>query len=100
MLRRWWRPVVGADSATPPGPGVPVTVIDAGLDLTHPEFAGRPDTTALNPQTLLGEDNEHATAVSSVVAAPLDGVGVVGVYPEAVLRSYSASRRRRSTRPR
>ena len=91
VAQEWWRPVVGADSATPPGPGVPVTVIDAGLDLTHPEFAGRPDTTALNPQTLLGEDNEHATAVSSVVAAPLNGVGVVGVYPQAVLRSYDAS---------
>ena len=89
--QEWWRPVVGADSVTPPGPGVPVTVIDAGLDLSHPEFAGRPNTTALNPQTLLGEDNEHATAVSSVVAAPVNGFGVVGVYPQAVLRAFDAS---------
>ena len=41
----WWMANVGADSAQPPGPGVPVTVIDTGIDVTHPEFAGRPDTT-------------------------------------------------------
>ena len=34
----------------PPGPGVPITVIDSGVDLAHPEFAGRPDTRALNRQ--------------------------------------------------
>jgi hypothetical protein len=33
------------DDQEPPGSGVPVTVIDSGLDLEHPEFAARPDTT-------------------------------------------------------
>ncbi len=87
----WWIPKIGADTVVPPGPGLPVTVIDAGLDLTHPEFAGRPNTTVLNQQTVVGQSDEHGTAVSSVVAAPVNGVGIVGVYPQAVLRSFDSS---------
>ncbi len=68
-----------------------MTVIDAGLDMTHPEFASRPNTSALNQQTIVGQDDEHGTAVSSVVGAPVNGVGVVGVYPQAVLRAFDAS---------
>jgi subtilisin family serine protease len=88
----WWRAVVGADRATPPGPGKPVTVIDSGLDLTHPEFVQRPNTTALNAQSTVGsEDEGHGTAVSSVVGAPVDGQGLVGIYPQAALQSWDAS---------
>ena len=87
----WWIPKIGADTVAAPGPGVPVTVIDAGLDMTHPEFVSRPNTSALNPQTIVGQEDEHGTAVSSVVGAPVNGVGVVGVYPQAVLRAFDAS---------
>ena len=87
----WWRDIVGADAAAPPGPGKPVTVVDSGLDLSHPEFAGRPATTALGPQNLFGEDEWHGTAVSSVVGAPANGVGIVGVYPQADLAVADAS---------
>jgi hypothetical protein len=62
----------------------------SGLDLAHPEFADRPYTTALNTQTLSGR-REHGTAVSSIVGAPANGLGVVGIYPLADLR---ASRQR------
>ncbi len=89
--QEWWIPVIGADTVAPPGPGVPVTVIDSGVDLTHPEFAARPDTSALNQQTLVGRDEEHATAVSSVIGAPVNGFGLAGVYPQAVLRVFDAS---------
>ncbi len=87
----WWIADVGADRAQPVGPGVPVTVVDTGIDLTHPEFAGRADTTTLNEQNI-GNTKEdfHGTAVASVVAAPENGVGVVGVYPQASLRLYDA----------
>jgi subtilisin family serine protease len=88
---QWWRPVVGADRQDPPGPGKPVTVVDSGVDLAHPEFAGRPNTTALNQQTVDDEDEDHGTEVSSVVAAPNNGVGIVGVYPQAVLHVWDAS---------
>src|SRR5204863_9855023 len=88
----WWRPAVGADRAAPPGPGKPVTVIDSGLDLTHPEFAGRPNTFALNAQSTVGsEDEGHGTAVGSVVGAPVNGQGLVGIYPQAVIQSWDAS---------
>ena len=73
----WWRNVVGADAAEAPGPGKPVTVVDSGLDINHPEFAGRPNTTLLGPQNLLGEDEWHGTAVSSVIGAPAN-VTVMG----------------------
>ena len=87
----YWLASVGADKVDPPGPGKPVTVVDTGLDITHPEFAQRPDTILLNPQHITGKDDDHGTAVASVVAAPSNGVGLVGVYPQAVLQAWDAS---------
>ena len=87
----WWIQMIGADRAEPPGPGKPVTIIDSGLDLTHPEFAARVGTEALNGQVLsVGDGYPHGTAVGSVVGAPVNAAGVVGVYPQAVLRSWDA----------
>jgi hypothetical protein len=91
LSMQWWRTAVGADVSTPPGPGRPITVIDSGVDMNHPEFANRPNTTVLNTQTTNDEDEDHGTEVSSVVAAPVNGVGLVGVYPQAVLRVWDAS---------
>jgi hypothetical protein len=88
----WWMHAVGADLWTPPGPGVPVTMIDSGVDVAHPEFAGRPDTTALNTQTISAtEDELHGTATASMVGAPQNGVGMVGIYPQAKLQIWDAS---------
>ncbi|HKB20041.1 MAG TPA: S8 family serine peptidase [Gaiellaceae bacterium] len=87
----WWIPFVRANGAVPPGPGKPLTIIDTGVDLTHPEFAGRPNTTALNRQSTSGQNEEHGTAVASVAAAPQNGIGVVGVYPQANLNLWDAS---------
>jgi len=88
----WWMHAVGADVWTPPGPGVPVTMIDSGVDLSHPEFAGRPDTTALDTQTFnASEDELHGTATASMVAAPQNGTGMVGIYPQAKLQVWDAS---------
>jgi hypothetical protein len=88
---QWWIANIGADRAVPPGPGIPVTVIDTGTDLTHPEFAGRPNTIALNTQRVSDSlDDFHGTAVASVIGAPENGVGLVGVYPQAVLRLYDS----------
>jgi len=82
----WWIHDVGDDQAEPPPPGVPVTVIDTGLDFSHPEFKGRPNTTALNTQSVVSNDDVHGTAVSSIVGAPANGQGLVGVYPQAALQ--------------
>jgi hypothetical protein len=87
----WWLGAVGADRVTPPGPGVPITIVDSGVDPTQPEFAARPDTTFLNEQTVTGRSEFHGTAVASVAAAPANGVNLVGVYPTAALQIWDAS---------
>jgi subtilisin family serine protease len=80
---------VGADRAEPPGPGVPVTVVDSGLDASHMEFVARPNTFLLNEQQVdLETDEYHGTMVASTAAAPTDGKGTVGIYPQAILRAY------------
>src|SRR5215208_733734 len=89
---QWWRGRVGADAADPPGAGMPVTIIDTGVDLTHPEFAARPDTVALNVQRITDSERDfHGTAVASVAAAPANGVGLLGIYPSARLQLYDAT---------
>jgi Subtilase family len=86
----WWIPHVGADRWTPPGPGVPLTMIDSGVDLSHAEFVGRPDTTALNQQSFSANEEElHGTATASIAAAP--GKGIFGIYPRAKLQLWDAS---------
>ena len=87
----YWIAKVGADQAEAPGPGKAITLVDTGLDTTHPEFAGRPDTVLLGPQRITGRDDDHGTAVASVAAAPANGLGLVGVYPQAVLQAWDAS---------
>ena len=89
--QEWWLAAVGADRATPPGPGVPITIVDSGVDPTHPEFAGRPDTTFFDAQSVFGREEYHGTIVASVAAAPVNGIGIVGVYPSAALQVWDAS---------
>jgi subtilisin family serine protease len=59
--------------------------------MTHEEFANRPGTTVLNPQTTFARFEEHGTAVASVAAASVNGLGIVGVYPQAALQTWDAS---------
>jgi hypothetical protein len=89
--QEWWLAHIGADRATPPGPGVPIAIIDSGVDPAQPDFAGRPSTTFLNDQTTVGRDEFHGTAVASVAAAPDNGFGLDGVYPQAALEVWDAS---------
>ncbi len=91
VAQEWWRSAIGADKVTPPGPGVPVSLVDSGVDLGHPEFAGRPNLTALNTQEPQPLGGVHGTAVASVVGAQENGVGIVGLYPNAVIRSWDAA---------
>ncbi len=90
---QWWPSHIGVSEWIPPGPGIPVTMIDSGVDLSHEEFAGRPDTIPLNTQTVNPnlEEEEHGTATASVVGAPVNGKGIVGIYPQAKLQLWDAS---------
>ena len=92
VATQWWRAAVGIDTLTPPGPGKPVTIIDTGIDVNHPEFLGRPNTVMLNAQEPAPFGGNHGTKVASLVGAPVNGVGLVGVYPQAVLRSWDAAK--------
>ena len=89
--QEWWRSAIGVDGLTSPGPGVPVSLVDSGVDLDHPEFAGRPNLITLNTQEPQPFGGVHGTSVASVVGAQENGVGIVGVYPDAVIRSWDAA---------
>jgi subtilisin family serine protease len=91
QAQQWWIPAVGVDRAVPPGPGRPLTIIDTGVDMTHEEFASRPGTTVLNVQSTANQFEEHGTAVASVAAAPVNALGLLGVYPQAALQIWDAS---------
>jgi subtilisin family serine protease len=87
----WWLSSIHANGLVPPGPGKVVTVVDTGLDFTHPEFDGRPDTVALDRQEITSPDDFHGTAISSLIAAR--GVKIRGIYPQARLDEWDASER-------
>lgn len=88
----WWRGVIGvAGLEPPPAPGIPVTIVDSGVDVTHPEFAGRPNLLMLNTQEPQPVGGRHGTGVASVIGAPVNGIGIAGVYPQADLRSWDAA---------
>ena len=69
------------------GAGVKVAVIDSGCDYTHSDldgnYAGGWDF--VNDDGDPMDDNDHGTHVSGTVVAEDNGVGVVGVAPEADL---------------
>ena len=75
-----WRDVVADPTLAPPAvtPSSPLlALIDSRLDETHPEFAGG-NVTTLGTQPLT---DSHGTATAAVAAAPVNGAGIVGVWP-------------------
>ena len=77
-----WRDVVADPALAPPAATADsplIALVDAQLDVTHPEFQG--GLTATLPQFAV--TNSHGTATASVAAAPVNGVGLVGVWPGA-----------------
>ncbi len=81
------------------GSGITVAVIDTGIDTDHPEFAGRISEYSYNATedkivkdyvlsdgsldwSLVEDEQGHGTAVTGVIAASMDGNGVVGIAPQ------------------
>lgn len=91
LAEEWWRNAIDLGTLEAPGPGVPVTVVDSGVDLPHPEFVGRGNLVALNAQEPAPVGGEHGTMVTSVIGAPVNGVGAVGIYPQAVIHSWDTA---------
>ncbi len=84
----WWLSAIGADKASPPSkPGVPLTLIDRGLDTSLPGFAGRPNTVLLNQQT---PDSRTAALASLALAVyPAVQLQVWDASPDSELAGYS-----------
>jgi subtilisin len=69
------------------GTGIKVAILDTGIDYTHPDLAGN----YIGGHDFVSNDNDpiddnfesHGTHVAGIIAARENGVGVVGVAPEA-----------------
>jgi subtilisin family serine protease len=93
------------------GKGVKVGMIDSGVDFTHPDIAPNldvdlscsfifDDTPTADPREIANGDcsnkaavqdfDGHGTHTASTVAAPINGIGIAGVAPEATIVSLKA----------
>ncbi len=93
------------------GAGVTVGVIDGGVDFTHPDVAPNldvdlscsfifDDTPTADPREIANGDCSnkeavqdlygHGTHVASSIAAPINGIGIAGVAPEATIVGLKA----------
>lgn len=87
--------IAHADTKT--GSGVVVAVVDTGIDLDHPEFVGRIDSRRMSfaggrPSDDVSDKNGHGTHTAGIVGAAADGIGVVGVAPEATILPIQVSK--------
>ena len=97
--------------ATATGAGVKVGMIDSGVDLTHPDIEPNldldlscsfifDDTPTADRREIANGDCSnkdavqdlagHGTHTASTVAAPINGVGIAGVAPEATIVALKA----------
>jgi subtilisin family serine protease len=97
--------------ATATGAGVTVGIIDSGVQTDHPDIAsnldlGRScsfiynDTPTADPSEVANGDCSnkaavedlagHGTHVASTIAAPINGIGIAGVAPEATIVALKA----------
>jgi len=93
------------------GKGVTVGVIDSGVDFNHPDIAPNldaerscsfifSDTPTADPAEIANGDcsnkaavqdlNGHGTHTASTIAAPINGIGIAGVAPEATIVALKA----------
>jgi serine protease len=91
-LDQWFWPLMGLPQAwkSTRGAGVTVAVIDTGILLNHPAFAGRlyPGLNVVEPGTPPNDTAGHGTHVAGLIAASGDtaaGVLTTGAAPAAML---------------
>jgi subtilisin len=69
------------------GKGIKVAVLDTGIDFNHPDLATnyRGGVSFVPDETSPMDFNRHGSHCAGIIAAALNGVGVVGVAPAAYL---------------
>jgi lantibiotic leader peptide-processing serine protease len=112
---QWDMSIINAGSDTSyehaTGEGVKVGVIDSGVDFNHPDVAPNldvdascsfifDDTPTADPAEIANGDctnkaavqdlGGHGTHVASNIAAPVNGIGIAGVAPEATIVALKA----------
>jgi subtilisin family serine protease len=116
---QWDMALIHADAGTraiEDGAGVRVGIIDSGVDLTHPDIAPNLDLASScsfvrsdDPAIVAGlsspseagngicsnkaavdDKSGHGTHVASIVASPVNGIGVAGVAPRATIVALKA----------
>ena len=74
------------------GEGVSVVVVDDGIDINHEDLVGRVDTNSNYSfkarNNIDNPVNTHGTAVTSIIAANHNSVGVRGIAPRAIVYGY------------
>jgi subtilisin family serine protease len=109
---QWDMALINAGSSVgATGSGVTVGVIDSGVDFNHPDITPNldvsrscsfifGDTPTADPAEVANGDcsnkaavqdlNGHGTHVASTIAAPVNGIGIAGVAPEATIVALKA----------
>ena len=68
------------------GKGIKVAILDTGIDWTHPDLAPNyKGSVSFVPGETAMDGNSHGSHCAGTIGAPINGVGVVGVAPEASL---------------
>ncbi len=67
------------------GEGSIIAIVDTGIDIDSPEFAGRihPDSADVASNRTIEAEDDHGTNVALVAAAALDDTGIVGTAFDA-----------------
>ncbi len=82
------------------GRGVRVAVIDTGIDVEHPDLAGRVEIAGnyVDEDVAAWRNDRHGTQVAGLIAAAANnGIGIVGVAPEVELLGFRACWHDRAT---
>ncbi len=75
------------------GSGVRVAIIDTGVDIGHPDLAGRTQLTRnyIDDDERLFRNDRHGTQIAGLIAASANnGLGIVGVAPDVKLLAFKA----------
>lgn len=67
------------------GSGIKVALLDTGIDLNHPDFAGAIDKVKDFTKEGETDENGHGTHMAGIVGARQNGMGMVGIAPECRL---------------